>query len=111
MEEGNRINKSLLTLAVANQCGVRPEEVEVEAIDIAGGSQAGENYLSVLKAVDAKAKVRGGSSQLFHYMIKTFPMSQTQIHLVKEVTSIELSTSLFISSFLSYVEQPVQRRD
>ncbi len=121
-ESRHRITEEIVRRALANQFGVRPEEVGVRSFDVSGkrsesmsavamvdpavckkpvrttwganvrvlhpaGSNAGDNYACVMKAVTAVADVEGRPpGHAYHHMAKCFPTSKEWSKFLSEVS-------------------------
>jgi hypothetical protein len=61
--------------------------VVVEKMDISEGSNKGDNFACVMKAVTAHAKVKGeGVAKPYHFMAKCMPMNPVREKGLREVS-------------------------
>lgn len=87
-EDGYQIDNCLLQESIAQEVGCFKEDVSIEKFTLAAGSNKGDNFTCVLKAVDVDAKVKG-EARNFKYMIKCVPVSEYRAHILEELHAFE----------------------
>jgi hypothetical protein len=88
-EDGYQITNALLAKSIATDKKCKVEDIVIEELSKSKGSNKGENFTSLLFAVDIKAKVKG-QSETFNYMIKCLPPNEVR---AKELTEVSSDTN------------------
>jgi hypothetical protein len=85
-EDGYQMTNDHLSTAISTDKKCKVEEVVIESISKAEGSNKGENFTCVLFAVEIKAKVKG-HSETFHYMVKCLPSNEFRAKMLTDVSN------------------------
>jgi hypothetical protein len=88
-EDGHQITNALLAKSIATDKKCKVEDVVIEDFFKTKGCHKGENFASLLFAVNIKAKVKG-QYEAFNYMIKCLRPNESR---AKELT-VDVSSSI-----------------
>jgi hypothetical protein len=83
-EEGHRLTNTILSKAISKAMAVSEDEVKIVKFELTAGSNKGDNFMCVMKAVSIEAKVSGKSKQ-FNLMAKCMPMNPIREKQLREV--------------------------
>ena len=84
MEEGHKITNEILKKAIACEFSISEHEVNIERFQVSQGSNKGDNFLCVMKAVEVEAIVEEKKRKLF-YMAKCIPINAFRAKFLLEV--------------------------
>jgi hypothetical protein len=84
IEDGHRVNDDMLVKALANELDVPHGDIKIKSFEVSGGSNKGDNFACVMKAVDFVAVVKG-KEQKHRYLVKSIPMNEFRAKWLNEV--------------------------
>ncbi len=83
-EEGHRLTGEILAKAIAKAASAEESGIEVLDFEVSAGSNKGDNFACVMKAVTVKAKVDGEEKE-FKFMTKAIPLHPMREKGIREV--------------------------
>ena len=86
MEDDHQITNKMLQEAISTELGKPINDITIESFRISEGSNKGDNYVCIMKAIEVNAKLAGEKeSRKFNYMAKCAPINALETQFFTEV--------------------------